>query len=373
MSYGLDAEAFAIPNCLTVSIKTETGKPMTRMRRIGDHGNDLDAVERYTNLSRKICTERPDPVIALKWLEETDASRVYYGNAMHLLGCFMTAFGFTFLFGSTYWDSIFSGICGVIVGVILLFMSKLGANQFFRIIVAAFVMSLAAYSLEAVTVVYNADTVIIGALMLLVPGLLFTNSMRDIINGDTNSGLNRIIQVFLIAIAIALGTGAAWQAVAGIWHIPLGNPIMNHPFIVHLIASFICCIGFSIVFNIHGTGIFLCSFGGVIAWFVYIVTIKLGFTELSGFFWAAAVCSAYAEIMARIRKFPAISYLVVSILPLIPGAGIYYSMNYAVRGEMDNFVTQGMHTIAIAGSMAVGIILVSTAFRIYSLWKRSRK
>jgi hypothetical protein len=46
-AYGLEAEAFAIPNCLHVSIKTEGGKPMTRMRRIGDHGNDLDAVERY--------------------------------------------------------------------------------------------------------------------------------------------------------------------------------------------------------------------------------------------------------------------------------------------------------------------------------------
>ena len=55
----------------------------------------------------------------------------------------------------------------------------------------------------------DADIVIIGALMLLVPGLLFTNAMRDIINGDTNSGMNRIIQVFLIAVAIALGTGAA--------------------------------------------------------------------------------------------------------------------------------------------------------------------
>ncbi len=372
-SYGLDAEAFAIPNCLHVSIKTESGKPLTRMRRIGDHGNDLDAVERYTNLSRKICAEHPDPATALKWLEETDNSRVYFGTAMHLLGCFMTAFGFTFLFGSTYWDSIFSGICGLIVGVILLFMTKLGANQFFRIIVAAFVMSLIAYLLEAATVVYNADTVIIGALMLLVPGLLFTNSMRDIINGDTNSGMNRIIQVFLIAIAIALGTGAAWQAVAGIWQMPLGNPIMNHPLIVHLIASFVCCIGFSIVFNIHGTGIFLCSFGGVIAWFVYAITIKLGFSELTGYFMSAAASSAYAEIMARIRKFPAISYLVVSVLPLIPGSGIYYSMNFAVRGEMDKFSSQGMHTIAITGSMAVGIILVSTAFRIYSVWKRNRK
>ena len=76
--------------------------------------------------------------------------------------------------------------------------------------------------------------------------------------------------------------------------------------------------------------------------------------------------------MARIRKYPAISYLVVSIFPLIPGASVYYTMNYAVRGEMDRFAEQGMHTIAIAGLMAVGIILVATVFRIWSIWKRNR-
>lgn len=371
-TYGLDAEVFAIPNCLTVSIKTDGGKPMTRMRRIGSHGNDLDAVERYTNLSRRICTERPDPVTALQWLQETDHSRVYYGKAMYLIGNILGAGGFAILFGSTYLDCVLSSICGLIVGIVGLAMTKLKANQFFQIIIAAFLMSAIAYVFEAFGIVYNADTVIIGALMLLVPGLLFTNAMRDIINGDTNSGMNRIIQVFLIAIAIALGTGAAWQAVAGIWQPPFGNPVINHHLLIQLLACAIGCIGFAIIFNIHGPGILLCTLGGVIAWTVYSCVIGLGHSDLSGYFWGAAVSSAYAEIMARIRKYPAISYLVVAIFPLIPGASVYYTMNYAVRGEMADFANQGMHTIAIAGIIAVGIILVSTTFRIWTVWLRSR-
>jgi uncharacterized membrane protein YjjB (DUF3815 family) len=75
--------------------------------------------------------------------------------------------------------------------------------------------------------------------------------------------------------------------------------------------------------------------------------------------------------MARVRKYPAISYLVVSIFPLIPGASVYYTMNYAVRGDMDSFASQGMHTIAIAGFMAVGILMMSTAFRIWSIWRNN--
>ena len=80
-----------------------------------------------------------------------------------------------------------------------------------------------------------------------------------------------------------------------------------------------------------------------------------------------------SEIMARIRKYPAISYLVVSIFPLIPGASVYYTMNDAVRGNMDSFASRGMHTVAIAGVIAVGILLASTTFRSWVLWRRSRK
>ena len=59
----------------------------------------------------------------------------------------------------------------------------------------------------------------------------------------------------------------------------------------------------------------------------------------------------------------------MSIVPLSPGAGAYYTMSYAVLGQMEHFAQQGMHTAAIAGILAVGSLWGSTAFRIYSDWK----
>ena len=90
-------------------------------------------------------------------------------------------------------------------------------------------------------------------------------------------------------------------------------------------------------------------------------------------FWAALFASAYSEIMARIRKYPAISYLVVSIFPLLPGAGIYYTMSYALEGQMELALQKGIQTASIAGVMAVGILLVSTIVRLWTIWKFSRK
>lgn len=205
--------------------------------------------------------------------------------------------------------------------------------------------------------------------MILVPGLLFTNAMRDIIFGDTNSGINRIVQVFLVAVAIALGTAAGWNIICRFWREPADAASYMAPFPVLCLATFVGCIGFAIQFNIHGPGGLLCALGGVIAWAVYYLCVQYGLTELTGYFWAAFFSAVYAEILARVRKYPAISYLVVSIFPLIPGAGVYRTMLYAVRGEMEQFAAQGMYTAAIAGIIAVGILLVSTSVKMYYTWR----
>ena len=90
-TYGLNSEVFAIPNCLTVSIETDDGQILTRMRRIGAHGSDLDAVERFNGLSRAICNRKPDPQDQqprphrpLRWdpvcIENTFRKRIPYGG-----------------------------------------------------------------------------------------------------------------------------------------------------------------------------------------------------------------------------------------------------------------------------------------------------
>ena len=56
-AYGIECETFAIPNCVMVSLEADNGKPLMVMKRVGFHGNDLDAVERLNALSRRICAD----------------------------------------------------------------------------------------------------------------------------------------------------------------------------------------------------------------------------------------------------------------------------------------------------------------------------
>ena len=371
-TYGVQGEAYSVPNLLLVSVIDQDGNPISRMQRVGFHGNDLDAVERFSGLSRTICQTRPEPAQAYAMLQQEIRNKKAYRLPVMLLADFIAALGFGLLFGADWTDMICAGICGVIVGLVNLFTGRWHINLFISTMSASFVMAAAAYSMGNLGLATNADAIIIGALMLLVPGLLFTNAMRDILYGDTNSGITRLFQVLLIALAISLGTAAAWNVCASIWGVPDAMGPVKNPFYMTCLGAALGCIGFSLLFNIHGPGGLLCMLGGILTWGVYCICLQMGVGAVASYFWGSVCAAVYAESMARIRKYPAISYLVVSLFPLIPGSDVYYTMNDAVRGNPEMFNRHGMFTAAVAGVMAVAILLVSSAFRTHTAWKLSR-
>lgn len=367
LAYGLDPQVAAVPGYLIVSILSPTGEPITRMRRMGFHGNDLDAVERLNALSRKICAETPPPEEAAALFQQVTASVPHYSPAMRLLGHFLGAAGFGVLFGCGLLDAVFAGLCGIVIFFVSGLLDRLDVNPIFGTLTSAFLMSWVAYGLNAAGILQNSDTVIIGAMMILVPGLVFTNALRDMIYGDTSSGINKCVQVLLIACAMALGSAGARNVAGFLWGLPESAPALNHGLFVQCLASFVGCMGFSILFNIHGPGTLLCALGGIGAYAVYDVALKLGIGTVWAFFWGTTLAAVFSEIMARVRRYPTICYLVVSIIPLIPGAGIYHTMRLMVDGAMTAAAAQGLLTAQSAGTMAASIILVSSLTKIFTV------
>lgn len=362
-AYGVECEVFAIPNCVSVSLEAANGKPLMLMRRIGFHGNDLEKLEKLNELSRRICTEKPEVDEAMAWLRQTLAACRVYRTGVFYLGNVLVGLGFCLVFGGTLRDCLWAGVMGLIIGLVTRFMDRQEANPFFSTILASCLMALPAYAAAGLGWLSNPDAAIIGALMILVPGLLITNSMRDIIYGDTNSGIFRIVQVVLSALAIALGTAAAWHLTAGLYGLT-GSVAVSWPAWAQAIAVFVGCCGFCILFNVHGQGMVLCVAGGVAAWMLYLLFGRLGCDVYAANLFAAVFAALYAEVMARVRKCPAMPYLVIATLPMLPGAGVYYTMSMGLEGKMMDAVGKGLETVGVAGSLAVGILLVSTLFRL---------
>ena len=156
-TYGVSSEVFAIPNCLIVSIETPEGKLMTRMRRIGYHGNDLDGVECFNAISRAICNRKPSMEEARKWFNLAPSIRRNYSLPLYLLGNIAGAFGFAFFFGGNLTDAILSGICGLVAGLMGRFMGSTKTNPFFKTIASSFAMALLAYAMAGLGMTNNVD------------------------------------------------------------------------------------------------------------------------------------------------------------------------------------------------------------------------
>lgn len=368
-AYGTEGQAFAIPNCVAVSFVAQNTKPLTIMKRVGYHGNDLERIEKLNALSRRICAEVPELSEAQRWLKETVAGVRSYATGVYYLGNFIAAAGFCCVFGGTVRDWLWAGLSGLIIGFVTRWLDRLEVNPFFSTIAASFLMALPAYIAAGLGWLDCVAVVIIGALMLLVPGLLITNSMRDIIYGDTNSGVNRIVQVLLSALAIAMGTAAAWHITSSLYGQTAASTL-SYPFWLQAIAIAVACTGFVILFNVHGWGLSLCALGGVVTWMAYLLCGELGLGPYGANFIAAAVAAVYAEGMARARKYPVTSYQVISAVPLLPGAGIYYTMSLGLNGSTQLALQKGFETAGIAGSIAAAILLVSSVVRLFTAQRK---
>ncbi len=130
-------------------------------------------------------------------------------------------------------------------------------------------------------------------------------------------------------------------------------------YLVPCLCAFAACMGFTLIFNIHGLGKLICGTGGALGWLIYLLFEK----TLLGAFLAAAAIAVFSEMMARVRRCPATCYLLVSLLPLVPGGGIYYAMRYCVLGERELFIQTLLNTFGMAAILAVGAMMASSLFR----------
>lgn len=128
--------------------------------------------------------------------------------------------------------------------------------------------------------------------------------------------------------------------------------------LLQLGTAFIGSLGFALLFNVRRQFWFVGSLGGLLGWAIYL----LGTTQTEGVFMpclaASAFAALYAEVLARILKAPATIFFIPSIVPLIPGSTLYYTMSYAVQNSWEVSGSYGFLTIQYALSIASGISLV---------------
>lgn len=207
LSFGIDnAESFVTPTGIIVSL-THDSETVTLVKRITTRGVDLNKIDLINSLSREIQSKSVDlDELNEKLIAISNGSR--YSNFLTILSSCFAAGCFSVMFGGSLKDFFSAFLIGGCVKFMIIICQKLDINSFFINCLGGSLCAILAIILLKLNICSNLDKTIIGSIMLLVPGMIITNAIRDTIAGDFLSGITKASEAVLIAISIAVGTGA---------------------------------------------------------------------------------------------------------------------------------------------------------------------
>ncbi len=129
--------------------------------------------------------------------------------------------------------------------------------------------------------------------------------------------------------------------------------------IIQLSAGLIGSLCFGILFNMRGKRLIAAAVGGLMSWGLFLILSHFVSNEPINYFIVASVVSLYSEVMARILKTPASPIVTTSLIPLIPGGSLYYTMACAFESNFTLFLDKAVSTLKLASALALGIIVVT--------------
>lgn len=207
-TYGTQhSDVFVITSSIIVTIKID-GENFTQSSRILKTGTDFRKLEDYSALVEKICSEKPDIPTVNEKIAEIENQHVNH-PLLDFFGRLLVGASFAIFFGGDWKDAICASFCGGIYYAIERTFQTVWNNKFVYLLFTSAVCGFLAVNLAKLGLCSSADKVMIGTIMLLIPGIAFTNGLRDLINGETISGSLRLFEAVIHASAIAIGFALA--------------------------------------------------------------------------------------------------------------------------------------------------------------------
>ena len=362
-AYGAtEVDVFAIPSLIIATIKVNEESYTTKIKRNLDVTTDLYRLEKYNKLSRKICENKP----SLTEVKE-EVNRIKnmkdYNIFLLFLGAILSASGFALFFGGTIRDGIASGLVSIPM-FLFLRLQKKTFNQFVHTLICALIGGFFSVVMCWMGLAENLSYVMCGAIMIIIPGLAISTSIRDIFSNDVLSGSIRLFQAIVSSVAIAAGFSIFAQLYSG-------NVSMDNcpSWWAVLGASFIATIGFAIMFNNKYKHLLIVSLCGVVACGAYLLVEDVFISVMLG----SIVATLIAEVLARVLKAPTTVFLIPAIIPFVPGAKLFFMMYNLINGDLLAFQTNFNILLLASLGIAVGIILASVFAQVVLKFVRNLK
>ena len=203
-AYGGVMNVFVIPSLITITMNYPDRESITETRRIRSYGTtDFYRLEKLNALSRECCA-KPIPIAEFR-------QRLYKVAAgkkplpVVIVGSILGAGGFAVFFGGNLWDGLVSAVFGAIICLLQGRIGRTELNTAAANMLVSLMIGLGVGLVSKLIPVLHMDKILIGDIMLLIPGLTMTNAIRNILVGNTISGVVRLAETIIWAAALAGG------------------------------------------------------------------------------------------------------------------------------------------------------------------------
>ncbi len=140
--------------------------------------------------------------------------------------------------------------------------------------------------------------------------------------------------------------------------------------IMPLIMGFAPTLGFCLLFHVPANHIVPAALIGGLGWAAYELWTSTGSNKVIGCFLAACLVGLLSDICARTLKETSTVFSIPGIMPLVPGAGMFYTMMELIKSDFSQAAAQGSETLFMAGAIALGLMVVGSVIRIIISIKR---
>ena len=310
--------AFVITSSIVVTMTLPSGRDITQTRRIlTPGGTDFTVLEALNDLSRRCCAD-PIPLDELR-REVAQITAAAPKPLLVYLGSALAAGSCALFFGGSMTDGLVAALFGLVICRLQRHFGPQCPNRLVFNLLSALAVGISITLCAFFLPELHADKILIGDIMLLIPGLAMTNAVRDTMVGSPISGAMRLIETLLWAGAL----------------------------------------GFCLVFHLRRRYMFAASLGGLLTCGVYLAAASIWSGILLPTLTAAAFAALYAEFLAWFMGAPATLFLIPALLiPLVPGRPLYYAMYYAVQQDMNLSADFARQTALYALGIALGASLV---------------
>lgn len=208
-SYGVtDGRVYVISNGIFVTIGENTNYNYGAIRDVIPVVVRLDMIIKVNAVSREICENRYSPEEAMKKLN--DCTKLEKDNVPFMaFACGMGSGAFCYILGARMTECVVAAVLGILLQIFLMFLSRRKISYFFSCIIGSALVTLGSATAVHFGINGSFNMIVIGSVISLFPGVVFTTAVRELFNSNYVSGIIHLMIALMTAVCIASGVGAA--------------------------------------------------------------------------------------------------------------------------------------------------------------------